>query len=62
MCGICGKVYFDPQRTVTRAELERMSQTLEHRGPDGEGISTDGRGLAIGAWRLLICVQWQVNP
>ena len=47
MCGICGKVYFDPQRTVTRAELERMSQTLEHRGPDGEGIWTDGHvGLA----------------
>ena len=47
MCGICGKVYFDSQRTVTRAELERMSQTLEHRGPDGEGIWTDGHvGLA----------------
>jgi len=47
MCGICGKVYFDPQRTVTRAELERMSQTLEHRGPDGEGIWMDGHvGLA----------------
>jgi asparagine synthase (glutamine-hydrolysing) len=47
MCGICGKVYFDPQRTVTRAELERMSQTLEHRGPDGEGIWTTGHvGLA----------------
>jgi asparagine synthase (glutamine-hydrolysing) len=47
MCGICGKVYFDPQRTVTRAELERMSRTLEHRGPDGEGIWTEGHvGLA----------------
>jgi asparagine synthase (glutamine-hydrolysing) len=47
MCGICGKVYFDVQRTVTHAELERMSKTLEHRGPDGEGIWTDGYvGLA----------------
>lgn len=47
MCGICGKVYFDPRRTVTRAELERMSQTLEHRGPDGEGMWTNGHvGLA----------------
>jgi asparagine synthase (glutamine-hydrolysing) len=47
MCGICGKVYFDPQRMVTRAELGRMSQTLEHRGPDGEGFWTDGHvGLA----------------
>jgi asparagine synthase (glutamine-hydrolysing) len=47
MCGICGKIYFDPQRAVTRAELAQMSQTLEHRGPDGEGIWTDGYvGLA----------------
>jgi len=47
MCGICGKVYFDSQRAVIRAELERMSQTLEHRGPDGEGIWTNGHvGLA----------------
>jgi asparagine synthase (glutamine-hydrolysing) len=47
MCGICGKVYFDSQRIVMRAELEQMSQTLEHRGPDGEGIWTAGHvGLA----------------
>jgi asparagine synthase (glutamine-hydrolysing) len=47
MCGICGKVYFDAQRTITRAELEQMSRTLAHRGPDGEGIWIDGHvGLA----------------
>jgi asparagine synthase (glutamine-hydrolysing) len=47
MCGICGKVYFDSQRTVTREELQRMSNTLEHRGPDGEGIWANGHaGLA----------------
>jgi len=47
MCGICGKVYFDPQRVVIHEELERMSRTLAHRGPDGEGVWTNGSvGLA----------------
>jgi asparagine synthase (glutamine-hydrolysing) len=47
MCGICGKVYFDHQYPVTRQELLVMSNTLVHRGPDGDGVWTAGNvGLA----------------
>ena len=47
MCGICGKVYFDSERTVTYQELQRMAGTLAHRGPDGEGVWAAGNvGLA----------------
>jgi asparagine synthase (glutamine-hydrolysing) len=47
MCGICGKVYFDQQYPVTRQELLVMSNTLVHRGPDGDGVWTAGNvGLA----------------
>lgn len=47
MCGICGKMYFDRERLVTRQELVQMSQTMVHRGPDGEGAWAAGNvGLA----------------
>jgi len=47
MCGICGKIYFDPARLVTQQEVLQMSHTLAHRGPDGEGVwANDNVGLA----------------
>jgi asparagine synthase (glutamine-hydrolysing) len=47
MCGICGKIYFDPERLVTQQEVLQMSHTLAHRGPDGEGVWVNGNvGLA----------------
>ncbi len=47
MCGICGKVYFDPDRWVTEGELLPMADTLIHRGPDGGGVWIKGNvGLA----------------
>jgi asparagine synthase (glutamine-hydrolysing) len=47
MCGIVGKLYFDPDRAVAQEELVQMARTLVHRGPDGEGIWVDGNvGLA----------------
>jgi len=47
MCGICGKVYFDPEHLVTEQEVLQMSHTLAHRGPDGEGVWANGHvGLA----------------
>ena len=53
MCGICGIYEFTTPRPPDRAVLERMSASLVHRGPDGDGIHIDGpAGLA--ARRLAI--------
>ena len=47
MCGIGGKLYFDPTRPVERDVLERMNAVLAHRGPDDAGIFCVGAvGLA----------------
>jgi asparagine synthase (glutamine-hydrolysing) len=46
MCGIAGIISFDG-RPVDRQRLERMRDSLTHRGPDGEGAWIDGPvGLA----------------
>ena len=49
MCGICGTLRIDPdRRPVTRRDIHLMLQTMVHRGPDDEGIFTDGiAGLGI---------------
>lgn len=33
MCGICGKLYFDPDRRVDAKVLIRMCEAIMHRGP-----------------------------
>ena len=46
MCGIAGIISLDG-RPVDRQRLERMRDSLTHRGPDGEGAWIDGPvGLA----------------
>src|SRR5271155_3783322 len=35
MCGICGKYNFS-NRAVERRELEKMTRSIRHRGPDDE--------------------------
>ena len=52
MCGIAGVWNLDA-RPVTRAVLERMTRSLTHRGPDGEGYYIDG-ALGLGHRRLAI--------
>jgi asparagine synthase (glutamine-hydrolysing) len=53
MCGICGIYDFTAARAPDRGLLERMSASLAHRGPDGDGLHIDGpAGLA--ARRLAI--------
>ena len=37
MCGITGKIYFDPSRKIDITELKKMTNTINHRGPDDEG-------------------------
>lgn len=41
MCGIAGTVDFDG-RSVDRSTIQRMIDTIAHRGPDGEGVWTEG--------------------
>lgn len=53
MCGICGVVYTDPARPVERKLLQRMADSLRHRGPDGEGFHV-APGVGLGFRRLSI--------
>lgn len=52
MCGIAGFVTADG-RTLHDGVLARMTQSIQHRGPDGEGFFTD-RFAALGHRRLSI--------
>ena len=52
MCGIVGFVN-RPGRPADRAIVERMTATVAHRGPDGDGIYCEGRA-ALGHRRLSI--------
>jgi asparagine synthase (glutamine-hydrolysing) len=45
MCGIAGIISSD-QRKITRDRLQRMTDAVAHRGPDGEGIWINGTGNA----------------
>ncbi|HSB70239.1 MAG TPA: asparagine synthase (glutamine-hydrolyzing) [Candidatus Methylomirabilis sp.] len=42
MCGIGGKLYFDPARPVEREILARMNAVQAHRGPDDAGVFCAG--------------------
>jgi asparagine synthase (glutamine-hydrolysing) len=47
MCGIAGKLYFDRSSSVDAGLLRRMAGAISHRGPDDEGVYSDGPvGLA----------------
>src|SRR6476646_7306069 len=47
MCGIVGTMRFDGRR-VDQRDLERMRDTMFHRGPDGAGCYVDGAvGLGL---------------
>jgi asparagine synthase (glutamine-hydrolysing) len=51
MCGICGIA--SRRDAVDRARLAGMAATLEHRGPDSEGVHVDGT-IGLAARRLAI--------
>lgn len=53
MCGICGRFNFSHPAPVDRRELERMTRSIRHRGPDDEGYHLDGP-LGFGFRRLSI--------
>lgn len=52
MCGIAGVLHFDGH-TAVRPYLQRMTDTIQHRGPDGEGFFVDGP-VGLGHRRLAI--------
>ncbi len=54
MCGIAGIVNID-ERPVETAEISRLTRSLAHRGPDGEGYWFNAaRDVALGHRRLAI--------
>ena len=53
MCGICGQYNFGNLKPVQRPDIEAMTRTLVHRGPDDEGYYVDGP-LGFGFRRLSI--------
>ena len=53
MCGIAGQLFHDPSRPVDPAVIRRMTDTLRHRGPDDEGVWSDG-AVALGSRRLAV--------
>ncbi len=52
MCGICGELTFDG-RPVRPDDVRAMSDALEHRGPDDQGLHCDGP-IGLGHRRLSI--------
>jgi asparagine synthase (glutamine-hydrolysing) len=53
MCGICGQYNFGSGTPLERRDLEKMTRTMVHRGPDDEGYYIDGP-LGFGFRRLSI--------
>lgn len=53
MCGIAGIVDLRGLREIDRAALARMTESLKHRGPDGEGFHF-APGAGLGHRRLAI--------
>ena len=52
MCGISGIFNFDGA-PVSEARLREMNNIIHHRGPDGQGVFTEGN-VGIGSTRLAI--------
>jgi asparagine synthase (glutamine-hydrolysing) len=53
MCGIAGIVAARGAPPPNLGQIKRMTQSLAHRGPDGEGVSIE-QGVGIGSRRLAV--------
>ena len=53
MCGICGQFNFGDEAPVRRSDIEAMTRSIVHRGPDDEGYFIAGP-LGFGFRRLSI--------
>ncbi len=58
MCGITGGTWNSNGSPLDRSVIDRMTDVLSHRGPDGRGIYfkqyDNGCGVALGHRRLAI--------
>src|SRR5262249_36233686 len=52
MCGICGRFNLDGRPAMAH-EIAGMRDVMVHRGPDGQGLCTDGP-IGLGHRRLSI--------
>ena len=52
MCGICGEIRFDG-RSADVAAVARMTDSMQSRGPDSDGVVAQGP-IALGHRRLSI--------
>ncbi len=53
MCGICGQYNFADSAPVLRSGIERMADSIAHRGPDDKGYFING-AVGLGFRRLSI--------
>jgi asparagine synthase (glutamine-hydrolysing) len=53
MCGIAGYIYRDRERIANRSQIQRMTDTIRHRGPDSDGFFVE-KNVALGMRRLSI--------
>lgn len=53
MCGICGQFNYVDRSPVNRRDIERMADSISHRGPDDSGYRIEGP-LGLGFRRLSI--------
>jgi len=53
MCGICGKIHYDPVKPVQKDELLTMTKLIRHRGPDDSGLYLK-KNVGLGFRRLSI--------
>jgi len=53
MCGICGKLEFDPEARIAPSLVKKMADAIAHRGPDDEGYYIKDQ-IGLGFRRLSI--------
>ena len=53
MCGITGILHFEKDRPIDKDRLKKMTDVIQHRGPDGEGFYLQGN-VGLGHRRLSI--------
>src|SRR5260221_393875 len=53
MCGIAGRIEFEPNVRMNQSEVGRMNDTLAHRGPDDRGLWVSNSAV-LGNRRLAV--------